>query len=206
MPPLQLLGLLGAALLAGCAATPARDADVRDYFEEATGTSITYVRTPASFVHGQPGLASNGRDYVYLAPLAVSRGGERSCWLWLGIWSTVDRQARDDGASPLRLGPLQIVADGEPMDLDARAAGSNPAGLGRIPYATPVAPAQELLVRVTRTQLQRLGRARMLTLVDRPAEGAAREWQGDAHASAVLNLFAEDAGVPATSPAPVAAQ
>jgi len=201
---LQLLaGILLSSLLGGCAGTRPRS-DVREYLEEATGSSITHVTTPAAFVSEQPGLASSGRDYVYLAPIIVSRGGERTCWLWLGVWSTVDRQARNEDASPLRLGALQIVADNEPMDLDPQSADSNPAGIRRIPYATPVPPIQELLVPVTRSQIQRLGRARVLTLTDRPAGGASRLWRGDERAAAVLSHFAEEAGAASLETAPVA--
>ncbi len=191
-----LVGVVAASLLAGCAAPRGRSAEMRDYLEEATGTSVTHVTTPAAFMHGEPGLASRGRDYVYLAPLAVSRGGEHSSWLWLGVWSTVDRQARDDTAAPLVLGSLQIVADDEPMDLEVQAVESRPAGLGRIPYETPVAPAQELMAQVTRTQLQRLGRASALALVDRPPDGVARRWRADDGAIAMLKLFAEEAAAP----------
>jgi len=195
-------GIVLSSLLGGCAHTPARST-VRDYLEEATGTSITYVTTPAAFVNEQPGLASSGRDYVYLAPIVVSRGGERSCWLWLGVWSTVDRQARNEDASPLTLGFLQIVADDEPMDLDPQSADLKPMGVRRIPYETPVPPTQELLVPVTRSQIQRLGRARVLTLIDRPADGASRLWRGDDRAAAVLSHFAEEAGAAKSNPAPV---
>lgn len=202
MPSAQLLAaILLSSLQWGCAGSPAQS-DVRDYLDETTGASMTYLATPAVFVHGQPGLASSGRDYVYLAPLAASSGGKRSCWLWLGVWSTVDRQARDEGAGALALGTLQIVADDEPMDLETQSVDSRPAYLGRIPYSTPVAPAQEFLVQVTRTQLQRLGRARTLMLVDRPASGGAREWFGDERAVALLNQFAGEAGAPATDPVP----
>lgn len=186
-------GILLSSLLGGCAGTRPRS-DVREYLEEATGSSITYVTTPAAFVNEQPGLASSGRDYVYLAPIVVSRGGERSCWLWLGIWSTVDRQARNEDASPLRLGALQIVADDEPMDLEPQSADSHPAGIRSIPYATPVPPTQELLVPVTRSQLQRLGSARVLTLIDRPAGEASRLWRGDERAANLLREVAEYAG------------
>jgi hypothetical protein len=197
-----LAGILLSSLLGGCAGTRPRS-DVREYLEEATGSSVTYVTTPAAFVSEQPGLASSGRDYVYLAPIVVSRGGERSCWLWLGVWSTVDRQARNEDASPLRLGSLQIVADNEPMDLDPQSADSNPAGIRRIPYATPVPPTQELLVPVTRSQLQRLGSARVLTLIDRPAGEVSRLWRGNDRAAAVLSHIAEEAGAAKVAPAPV---
>lgn len=196
-----LAGILLSSLLGGCAGTRARS-DVREYLEEATGSSITHVTTPAAFVSEQPGLASSGRDYVYLAPIIVSRGGERSFWLWLGIWSTVDRQAHDEDASPLRLGTLQIVADNEPMDLDPQFADAHPTGVRRIPYETPVPPIQELLVPVTRSQLQRLGRARVLTLMDRPAGGASRLWRGDDRAAVMLSHFTEEAGAARMNPAP----
>jgi hypothetical protein len=58
------------------------------------------------------------------------------------------------------------------------------------------------MIRVTRTQLQRLGRARSLMLVDRPAEGATRQWRGDDHAIAVLSLFAEETGAPGKDSVP----
>ena len=174
--------------------------DVRDYLEETTGTSVTYVATPAAFVRGQPGLASSGRDYVYLAPLAVSRGGERSCWLWLGVWSTVDRQARDEDASPLGSGPCRsLQTTNRWTSIRSPSIRVRP-DLSRIPYATPVPPTQEFMVQVTRSQLQRLGRARTLTLVDRPDGGAARLWRGDDHAVAVLSHFAEEAGAPGWIP------
>jgi hypothetical protein len=193
---LQLLtAIFLSALLQACGATRTRS-DVRQYLEDATGTSITSVKTPAAFVREQPGLASSGRDYVFLAPIIVNLGGQRSCWLWLGLWSTIDRQARNERASPLTLGALQIVADNEPMDIDLQSTELNSAGIRRIPYSTPVPPTQELLVRVTHSQLQRLGRARVLTLVDRPAEGAARLWRGDERAAAVLSGFTEEAGAP----------
>jgi hypothetical protein len=197
-----LAGILLSSLLGGCARTPARS-DVREYLEEATGTTITFVSTPAAFVREQPGLASSGRDYVYLAPIAVSRGGERSCWLWLGIWSTVDRQARNEGAAPLRLGTLQILVDNEPMDMDPQSVDSHPAGIRQIPYATPVPPTQELLAPITCSQLQRLGRARALTLSDQPAGDAARLWRGDDHAAAMLSHFADPTGAARTDRGPV---
>lgn len=188
-------GVLMSSLLAGCAGTRP-GAGVRDYLEEATGSSVTHVAAPAAFVHGQPGLASSGRDYVYLAPISVSQGGQRTYWLWLGVWSTVDRQARSEAASPLKLGSLQIVADDEPMGVETQPVGSRPAGLERLPYATPVRPIQEWLVEITRTQLQRLGRARTLALVDHPDDGAVRRWRGDDRAVAVLSDFAAEVGVP----------
>ena len=198
-----LAGTLLSSLLGGCAGTPAAKSEVQESLEEATGSNITYVTTPTAFVNEQPGLASGGRDYVYLAPILVSRGGEHTCWLWLGIWSTIDRQARNADVKPLRLGALQIVADDEPMDLDLQFANAHPTGVRRIPYATPVPPIQEFLVPVTRTQLQRLGSARVLTLVDRQEGEASRSWRGDGRAANLLSQLAGEAGAPGMVPAPV---
>jgi hypothetical protein len=185
--------ILLAALLAGCAGRPPRS-DIRQVFEEPTGSNITYVRKPGAFVSEQPGLASSGRDYIYVAPVVVNRGGERSCWLWFGVWSTIDRQARNEEASPLRLGFFEILVDGEPMDMEPQSAEAHPTGIRRVVYETPVPPAQELLVAVTRSQLERLGSARVLTLIDHPADGAARLWRGDDRVAAVLRQVAEAVG------------
>jgi hypothetical protein len=196
-----LAAILLASLSGGCAGTPPRS-DVRQVFEESTGSNITYVKTPCAFVSEQPGLASSGRDYIYAAPMVVNRGGERSCWLWFGVWSTVDRQARNEDASPLRLGRFQIVVDGEPMDMEPQSAESQPSGIRRIIYETPVPPTQELLVPVTRSQLQRLGSARVLTLIDHPSDGAARLWRGNDRAAAVLRQVAGEIGAARADPAP----
>jgi hypothetical protein len=184
-----LAGVLLATLFVGCAGKQTRS-DVREYLDKATGATVTRVKDPATFVHEVPGLASSGRDYVYLAPLAVNRGGARTYWLWLGIWSTVDRQARDERASPLSIGPLLILADDEPIELNLQPAASNPTGI-RMPYATPVTTNQTYLARVTRSQLQRLGHARVLTLTDSPAGGTARFWRSDDRTAAMLGRFAE---------------
>ncbi len=187
-----LTRILLCSLLGACAGTQPRS-DVEEYLEEATGSTITYVKTSAAFVREQRGLASSGRDYVYLAPLIVNSRGQHSCWLWLGVWSTIDRQARDIEASPLRLGTLQIVADDEPMDLDSPAAGALPPGLRQIPYATPVPPIQELLIPVTCSQIRRLGASQVLTLTDRPEGGVSRVWHADQRTVAVLSRFSQDA-------------
>jgi hypothetical protein len=197
--------ILLVSLSGGCASTPPRS-DLRQVFEESTGSNITYVRKPGAFMSEQPGLASSGRDYVYVAPLVVNRGGERSCWLWFGVWSTVDRQARNEDASPLRLGPFQIVVDGEPMDMEPQPAETHPTGIRQVLYETPVPPTQELLVPVTRSQLQRLGSARVLTLIDHPPDGAARLWRSDDRAAAVLRHVADEIGAARTDPAPVASR
>jgi len=194
-----LVVMLLAALLGGCAGT--RDATrMRDHLDESTGTTITYVTEPAVFMSEQPGLASSGRDYVYLAPLRISTGGVQSCWLWLGAWSTIDRRARDEGANPLSLGAVQLVVDGEPMDLDPQSTDALPGGMRRIPYATPVSPAQEFLVPVTRSQLRRLGRAHDLALVDRQDGGAPRTWTVDERGVVVLRQFAGELGAPRAGP------
>ena len=188
---IQLLVIaVSCTVLGGCAGKPARS-DVQDYLEETTGTTITSVRNPAAFVHEVPELAASGRDYVYLAPIAVSRGGERSFWLWLGAWSTVDRKARHENARPLGIGPIQILADGEPMELELQPADGNPAGIRRIPYSTPVNSLQQFMAPVTRSQLQRLSHARVLTLADQPDDETARLWHSDEQASAMLSSFAD---------------
>ena len=194
-----LAGLLLCMLFGGCAGKQTRY-EVREYLEEATGTSVSYVRVPVVFVHEEPGLAASGRDYVYLAPMAVSRGGERSFWLWLGVWSTVDRKARNEGASPLSIGPIRILADEEPMDLNLQLADVDSLGIRRMPYATPVTTNREYLAPVTRSQLQRLGHARILTLTDSPAGGVARIWSSDDRAAAVMSHFAEEATIVGIKP------
>lgn len=195
-----LVMLCTGLLLAGCGGRQPRS-ELREYLEEATGTTVIQAREPAAFVHAVPELAASGRDYVELGPLLVSRGGERSFWLWLGVWSTVDRGVRREGAQPLGLGPVWILADGEPMELELQPADASQAGVRELPYATPVAPIEAFLVALTPSQVLRLGQARGLALADAPDGPADRLWTGDEHAVEVFRSFAERTAPAGLTPA-----
>ena len=162
------------ATIAGCGGLqPA----LRTSLDQNTGATVTFLRAPLVFSRSEPAFAANGRDYAYVGPLMVSRGGERSYWLWVGVWSTIDRQVQDNAKPRLALEQPRILADGEPLQTDRILADPVEAGVGHVPYETPVAPAQQMLIAVTRSQLDRLALARAVSLRDGAEATGGRRWE-----------------------------
>jgi hypothetical protein len=107
-----------------------------------------------------PARAANSRDYVYAAPFAVSQAGKRSWWLWLGVWSTIDRGVSPGGEpSQPDISAVVLLVDGEPMELDMGARAESIPGLAQMPYAAPVSTARNILLPLSRSQVNRLAGA-----------------------------------------------
>jgi hypothetical protein len=182
--------VLAGAVLAACAAgSPDRAAS--EYLEEATGTTITQVAVPLILFRDDPTLAANVRDYVYAAPLAVNRGGQRSYWMWLGLWSTIDRGVSGGDIDDGDVTGVQLLLDGEPVELDVSARLGEVPGVRRVPYSAPVSSARNLFVPLTASQVARLGRARTVAIRTGFTGQPARLWQPWTVDGSGLKEFAE---------------
>lgn len=152
--------LLAGGLLAAACASRGGPEPTRDYLDEDTAATITRVTTPCVLASDDPARAAKARDYLYVASLGVNQGGQRRWWLWLGLWSTIDRGVTGGaGLSLAKLSRVILLADGEPMELDAAARVNRVPGLGQPPYATPVATAESTFLPLTGSQVDRLARA-----------------------------------------------
>lgn len=187
------------ALLAACSGRAPKPM-ATEYLDEATGTTFTRMSEPIVLYDEEPTLAVNVRDYVFLAPVAVNRMGQVSQWLWLGAWSTIDRGASGVAGDPAGLSAIQLVVDGEPMELDMGGARTDLPGAGEAPYATPVDTARNLYVPVTASQLQRLAAARRLAMRSSRDDGTTQTWQPWDGQPAGLRAFLELIGDGATAP------
>jgi hypothetical protein len=170
------MACLLALLTAGCASTPPDDA-VRERLDEATGATITSLREPQCYFSDEPALAANARDYLYIGPLELNQSGRRTYWLWIGVWSTIDRAVADGEGSRPVLERVQVMADGQPMDLDFAAADVAVPGMRLAPYATPAPAEPAAFIPVTRSQLLGIARAREIRVRTGSAGGLWREWQ-----------------------------
>lgn len=188
-----------AGLLASCAGG-APDRPTSEYIEESTGATITRVAGPMVLFSDDPAFAANARDYLYAAPLAVNQSGQRSWWLWLGLWSTIDRAVSIGEIAPEDIVGFLLLADGEPMELDAGARVAAIPGVPRLPYATPVATARNFFLPLTRSQAARLGNARELAIRTESAHRATRTWQRWGGDESALRDFAEATGAGAGAP------
>jgi hypothetical protein len=145
---ITVLGALMAVM--GCAARPAQDA-ITQYLDERTGATVTSLAAPLVFYSEDSMLAANVRDYLYLGPIELNRGGRHEYLLWAEFCSTIDRGipvSREP--SPI----LFLMLDGKPMELVA----VRP-GIGVLPYVAPVNGGMTLMYGMTRDQLLALSRA-----------------------------------------------
>ncbi len=122
------------------------------------------LQQPLVFYREKPWLAANTRDYVYLGPIEVSRTGQRSYLLWLGIWSTIDRFGLPSKSVQDDFQTVYLVADEEPMELGIKAWSGKELGMANAVYSTPVDSASNAFYAVTRDQIRKLAQAKSILI------------------------------------------
>lgn len=191
-----LAASVAAALVASCGtAEPGRRAG--EYLDDATGATITRVEQPFLLFSDDPARAANARDYISAAPLAVNQSGRRSWWLWLGLWSSIDRGVSVGDARLADVTAIQLIVDGEPMELDLAGRVDRIPGVTSVPYAAPVATARTFVLPLTGSQVTRLSRGTSVLMRTELAGGAALLWQpwiGSGSWTAFADLAAADPG------------
>ena len=169
-----LAAVAGMALVSCGTVEPGQRAT--EYLDETSGATITRVEASFTFYSDDPSRAANERDYLDAAPLAVNRSGKYSWWLWLGVWSTIDRGASGGDPQLAEIAAIQLIVDGEPMELDMHPGTDRLPGGGPLPYAATV-PAKNILLPLTGSQVARLGRAATISIRTEMADGEVRHWQ-----------------------------
>lgn len=171
-----LAAAVAAALVASCGtAEPGRRAG--EYLDDATGATLTRVEQPFLLFSDDPARAANARDYLSAGPLAVNQSGRRSWWLWLGLWSTIDRGVSVGDPQLADVTAIQLIVDGEPMELDLGARVDRIPGVTTVPYAAPVATARPFILPLTGSQVTRLGRGTSILIRTELTGGAALLWE-----------------------------
>lgn len=174
--PGSVLAALAGTLLAACG-TAAPGHRATEYLDETSGVTITRVGAPFTFCSDDQSRAANARDYLDAAPLALNQSGKYSWWLWLGEWSTIDRGASGGEAKMPDIAVLQLIVDGEPMELDIQARVERMPGAGPLPYVGTVDTARSILLPLTSSQVARLSRADGISIRTEMTDGEARSWQ-----------------------------
>lgn len=158
-------GWLAAGLLLAACAHRTTVPAAADYLDEDTAATVTRMSTVCVLYSEDPARAANARDYLYLAPLGVNQSGQRSWWLWLGLWSTIDRDVTGGPAVTISdLARVIIMVDGMPMELDVGAGVEQVPGVGSLPYGTPVATSGNIFLPLTSSQAARIGRAASVSI------------------------------------------
>lgn len=130
---------------------------LRQHLDERTALVLTGLQRPLILHKDEPGLAANARDYIQLGPLEINRQGELRYYLWMSIWSTIDRA----GDLRWRQGfeVVHVFADGEPVDVELSAWNLARERAEVSFYEKPVHGAVDAFYPVTLDQLRRIAAA-----------------------------------------------
>lgn len=137
-----------------CACANLSDSPLVTETDELSGTTHIKLKRPHRFATARPSLATTGKDFVYLAPVSVSRHGTLRRFLWLAIATTIDHTLT--GNRPASTEEIVLVLDGEPMSLDMKPwADVSPFN----PYDTGMFVTSQYAIRASQSQLQRIANA-----------------------------------------------
>lgn len=185
----KVTSLLALAGLFACSGTAPL---VEETLDSGTGVTVMRANPPVILYRDTSYRAANARDFVYLGPIEVNRMGGFEYFLWLGVWSTVDdldsAHDRDGFESVI------IIADGEPMTLDARGWTLEAIGVSDPVYVAPVNSAADVYYPVTIDQIRLLAEARDIEILT--TSGKPRRyfpWDDSAGSRAGLRAFVERA-------------
>jgi len=151
----KILIALISALSAGCANKPA--SPFTQHVNEQSGESMTSTVEPTRFVAERPALSRVGKDYLYAAPVRVSRVDAPTTYLWFAVGSSIDR--RITGAAIPDVNSIVLLVDGMPMTFDLENWSEVTASE---PFALNVEHYTSYGARVTGSQLRRIAAAESL--------------------------------------------
>ena len=146
-------------LIAGCVGP---DSLALERMDPLTGVTVTRAPEPMVMYRNLSGQSAFGREYVYVGPVQVNKMGQRSHFLWLGIWRTAD--ASDPAQTIDDFETIVIYADGEPLSLEAAGWTPGAVGLSESAYVKPVASAVDGYYAVTIDQMRLIAESNDLEL------------------------------------------
>ena len=119
------------ALLA-CAAT---DPWPHERLDPQSAAHATLLAEPWVYSREVPLLAANARDYLNVGVVAINRAGQRTYWLGVVAWSTIDRvPSQPGGGQP---GRVRLGRPDGSLDLSPAAGGREAVGLERPAFTRP---------------------------------------------------------------------
>ncbi|MBK7251164.1 MAG: hypothetical protein IPI06_09915 [Gammaproteobacteria bacterium] len=139
---------------------------VRDYLDETTAISVTYVTTPLVFVREHPSLGVNVREYLSLAPLELNAAGRETYYLFGYLWHT--GAASGESLETLAR-ELVILGDDRRMRLQGVGRSLRQAGLGGLPWPPPAPGAHPVMYSIDPEALYYLTATEALS-VELPAD------------------------------------
>jgi hypothetical protein len=172
-------------LMAGCGTSAPI---VSEHLDPQTGATVTHGSTPLILYRDDSARAAYARDFVYIGPLSVNRMGEYRHFLWLGIWSSMDKQ--DVSAERDGFESIVIFADGEPLRLELEGWTLSSIGVSEPVYNKPTATAADAYYPVTMDQIRLIASARDIRLrTGAPRSDSYEPWDSQARALSGMQAF-----------------
>jgi len=182
---LCVLALITATVVGGCSSSTALTGEKLD---PVTSATIAYSEQPLVFYRDASGRAALAKDFVYMAPVAVNRGGNYRYYIWLGIWTVAGEGSTD--ATRDGFESILLVADGEPLRLEIAGWTVDAIGASEPVYSKPVASAADAYYELTLDQLRPLADAEQLRLhVGGDARNMFEPWDDQRRGKAALLEF-----------------
>ena len=157
--PFRLMALMAILSITACAAS---GPTVHDRLDPLTGVTVTFVNSPLMLFRDNPARAAYARNFLHLGPIQVNRGGSNRHYLWLGIWSTMERTDTTDYRSSFE--SIILFADGEPLSLELAGWTPEAINLSAPPYLKPVASTADGYYEVTADQIRLIAAAGDISL------------------------------------------
>ena len=184
-PLLCVLALVTAAGAGGCSSSTALRGEKLD---PVTSATISYSEQPLVFYRDVSGRAALAKDFVYMAPVAVNRGGNYRYYIWLGIWTVAGEGSTD--ATRDGFESILLVADGEPLQLEITGWTVGAIGASEPVYSKPAASAADAYYELTLDQLRPLADAEQLRLhIGGDARDTFEPWDDQRRGKAALLEF-----------------
>lgn len=150
--------LLVLALLASGCAT-GRDLWPAERLDPHSAVNTTIMVQPWVYNRDVPALAANARDYLNVGVVETNRAGQRSYWLGVVAWSTIDRSALPVPAQPVKPGKVRFSWPDGSLELQPVPAGREVLGASEPIFAGPQLRFEDAWYMLSAEQLSRLAKA-----------------------------------------------
>jgi hypothetical protein len=185
MSPQIILRLLVTGILVSVISCSSSGSLITQKLDPLTAVTITYSKFPLIFYHDRSGRAAHARDYVYMAPMEVNRGGTYRYFVWLGIWNTL--QDSQTGGPRDGFESIVVIADGEPRVLELSGWTAASVGASEPIYLKPVASSSDAYYEVTADYIRLLAGSKDIRIQSTgPRETSYEPWDNQARGLASL--------------------
>lgn len=159
-----VLGVLSTACLLSSACAGKESVSHVQYVDEMTGVTVRAMTHPVTFYIDNPSLAVNARDFASLAAIETNRGGQYSYYLWVGLWSTIDRRFGSQAEFRPTADWLLLDGDDHQLELPMFSDDSMLVGISDRLFAVGDPNTVEAYYKVTADDLRLIASADVLTL------------------------------------------